>query len=103
MPDILDMLQADHSPATGDMRDVVAPSMAADPFSVDEYSITPLDEMEDMRPKARVRLHPKASWLDALLPQQVLRADSVEPPKASISSVNSDDNGLYRMFVGVSP
>jgi hypothetical protein len=93
MPDILDMLQADNSPTTGNMMDVVAPSMAVDPFSVDEYSITPLDEMEDMRPKARVRLYPKASWLDALLPQ----------PKASISSVNSDDNGLYRMFVGVSP
>jgi hypothetical protein len=103
MPDILDMLQADNSPTTGNMMDVVAPSMAAAPFSVDEYSITPLDEMEDMRPKARVRLYPKASWLDALLPQQATMADSLEPPKASISSVNSDDNGLYRMFVGVSP
>lgn len=103
MSDILDILRADNSPANGDMMDAMAPSMAADPFSVDEFSITPLDEFEDLRPKARVRLYPKASWLDALLPQQPTMAETVEPPKASISSVNSDDNGLYRMFVGVSP
>ncbi|CUX03094.1 MULTISPECIES: hypothetical protein [Agrobacterium] len=43
---------------------------------------------------------PKASWLDAMPPEAFEAADS-EPDH--ISSVNSDDNGLYRMFISVSP
>lgn len=102
MPDILDILRADNSNTTKDGSDSMAPSGGSTTFESDGFSITAFDDLEDMRPKARVRLYPKASWLDALLPQQAMRAESAEPQR-TISSVNSDDNGLYRMFVGVSP
>ena len=46
------------------------------------------------------RLFPKASWLDALS-GDAQKADAADADR--ISSVNSDDNGLYRMFIGISP
>lgn len=103
MPDILDILRADNGNATADVMDTMGSPGGTYASELDEFSITPLDDLEDMRPKAQVRLYPKASWLDALLTQQAGRTDNSEPPRAPISSVNSDDNGLYRMFVGVSP
>jgi hypothetical protein len=49
----------------------------------------------------RERLYPRASWLDAL-PADAALPDGASAP-AEISAVNSDDNGLYRMFIGISP
>lgn len=43
---------------------------------------------------------PTASWLDAMPPEA---REAVPSKEDSISSVNSDDNGLYRMFIGISP
>lgn len=43
---------------------------------------------------------PKASWLDAM-PAEAF--ETATGDHDHISSVNSDDNGLYRMFIGVSP
>lgn len=103
MPDILDILRADNSNAAADMVDATGSPGGAYASDEDEFSITPLDDFEHMRPKAQVRLYPKASWLDALLAQQLTGTQVAEPPRPPISSVNSDDNGLYRMFVGVSP
>lgn len=78
-------------------------SMAAPPLVPDDVAFiapveddTPIDPVE-IRPE---RNFPKASWLDAMPPEAVEVTVS-EPDH--ISSVNSDDNGLYRMFIGISP
>lgn len=47
------------------------------------------------------RLYPKASWLDAMTSAEDDDGKGAELHR--ISQVNSDENGLYRMFVGVSP
>jgi hypothetical protein len=41
----------------------------------------------------------KASWLDAMPVDEFPFDDGFE----GIAAVNADDNGLYRMFIGVSP
>ncbi|TRB04431.1 hypothetical protein EXN61_19990 [Agrobacterium tumefaciens] len=78
-------------------------SMAAPPLAPDNAAFltsgeddNPVDPVET-RPE---RSFPKASWLDAM-PPEALEVTVSEPDH--ISSVNSDDNGLYRMFIGVSP
>ncbi len=75
-------------------------SMAAPPLAPDNATfLTPGedDEAVEIRPE---RSFPKASWLDAM-PPEAMEVPVSEPDH--ISSVNSDDNGLYRMFIGVSP
>ncbi|HCD83123.1 MAG TPA: hypothetical protein DEQ45_04705 [Agrobacterium sp.] len=78
-------------------------SMSAPPLVPDDADfIMPAEEEppiapEETRPE---RSFPKASWLDAMPPEAVEMTTS-EPDH--ISSVNSDDNGLYRMFIGISP
>ena len=44
--------------------------------------------------------HAKSSWLDAM---PVDDEYELNGEYLGISAVNSDDNGLYRLFVGVSP
>ncbi len=78
-------------------------SMAAPPLVPDDAAFTAIGD-ED-RPNAAVEMQPKrslpkASWLDAM-PSEAFEAATSDPDH--ISSVNSDDNGLYRMFIGVSP
>lgn len=63
----------------------------------DVFAEETVEEAPSLTPE---RGFPKASWLDAL-PSEAFETRRTEP--ARISSVNSDDNGLYRMFVGVSP
>ncbi|NKN37173.1 hypothetical protein HFC70_12480 [Agrobacterium sp. a22-2] len=41
-----------------------------------------------------------ATWLDAMPAEKY---DRTKPVKGEISAVNSDDNGLYRMFRNLSP
>lgn len=41
-----------------------------------------------------------ATWLDAMPAEKY---DRTKPVKGDISAVNSDDNGLYRMFRNLSP
>ncbi|WCK04882.1 hypothetical protein [Agrobacterium tumefaciens] len=78
-------------------------SMAAPPLVPDDAAFTAAGEedqpiaAQDMQPE---RSLPKASWLDAM-PPEAFEAATSDPDH--ISSVNSDDNGLYRMFIGVSP
>lgn len=79
-------------------------SMAAPPpLAPDDAAFTVIDDEDrlnaavEMQPK---RSLPKASWLDAM-PLEAFEAAPSDPDH--ISSVNSDDNGLYRMFIGVSP
>ncbi|MBW8319161.1 MAG: hypothetical protein K0M47_07330 [Rhizobium sp.] len=58
------------------------------------------DEEDPPAPAAAQKAYVPATWLDAL------GEDHPEPrPDSSdqISAVNSDDNGLYRMFRSVSP
>ncbi|MCZ7858388.1 hypothetical protein BS627_19405 [Agrobacterium salinitolerans] len=78
-------------------------SMAAPPLVPDDAAFTaPADEASPIDPANAQpeRRLPKASWLDAMPPEAFETAPS-DPDH--ISSVNSDDNGLYRMFIGVSP
>ncbi|CDN94009.1 MULTISPECIES: hypothetical protein [Agrobacterium tumefaciens complex] len=77
---------------------MAAPSLVPD----DVVFVAPVEEdnliaPEDIRPE---RSFPKASWLDAMPPEAL---DQTVSDPDHISSVNSDDNGLYRMFIGVSP
>lgn len=78
-------------------------SMAAPPLAPDNTTfLTPGEDDEaidpvEIRPE---KSFPKASWLDAM-PPEAMEVPVSEPDR--ISSVNSDDNGLYRMFIGVSP
>ncbi|MCZ4432863.1 hypothetical protein O3S81_24395 [Agrobacterium sp. SOY23] len=78
-------------------------SMPAPPLVPDDAVFTApgeednLFEPVEMQPE---RSLPKASWLDAM-PPEAFEAITSDPDH--ISSVNSDDNGLYRMFLGVSP
>ncbi|NWJ23473.1 hypothetical protein [Rhizobium sp. RM] len=77
---------------------LAAPSLAPnDDMLTGEDDQTRPTEMASLRPE---RSFPKASWLDAL-PSQATEINAFEPDR--ISSVNSDDNGLYRMFIGISP
>ncbi|CVI63202.1 MULTISPECIES: hypothetical protein [Agrobacterium] len=77
-------------------------SMAAPPIVPDDTGFTPAEEASRIDPANAQpeRRLPKASWLDAMPPEAFETAPS-DPDH--ISSVNSDDNGLYRMFIGVSP
>lgn len=78
-------------------------SMAAPPLVPDDDDFTAIGDEDqpiapvEMQPQ---RSLPKASWLDAM-PPEAFEAATSDPDH--ISSVNSDDNGLYRMFIGVSP
>lgn len=78
-------------------------SIAAPPLAPNDDNFVAASEEDNLialvenRPE---RGFPKASWLDAMPPEAFEAADS-EPDH--ISSVNSDDNGLYRMFISVSP
>ncbi len=78
-------------------------SIAAPPLAPNDDNFVAASEEDNLiapvenRPE---RGFPKASWLDAMPPEAFEAAD-VEPNH--ISSVNSDDNGLYRMFISVSP
>lgn len=78
-------------------------SMAAPPLVPDDATIAAAADEEQPMSTLQRRLErslPIASWLDAMPPV------SYEAPSSDadhISSVNSDDNGLYRMFIGVSP
>jgi hypothetical protein len=78
-------------------------SMAAPPLVPDDATFVAADDEDHLidpvenRPE---RGFPKASWLDAM-PPEAFEAVGSEPDH--ISSVNSDDNGLYRMFISVSP
>ncbi|MFK3777801.1 hypothetical protein [Agrobacterium sp. NPDC089420] len=78
-------------------------SLAVPPLAPDDAAFAAADSNDilpdpvDIRPD---RSFPKASWLDAMPPE----AFETAPGEADhISSVNSDENGLYRMFLGVSP
>ena len=51
--------------------------------------------------RGKERLYPKASWLDAMTLAE--DDDGNEAAWHRIALVNSDENGLYRMFIGVSP
>lgn len=78
-------------------------SMAAPPLAPEDAAIISLAGEEATIAPAEIqpeRSFPKASWLDAM-PTEALEVTVSEPDR--ISSVNSDDNGLYRMFIGVSP
>lgn len=78
-------------------------SMAAPPLVPDDAAfIAPAEEDNPIAPVEiqPARSLPKASWLDAMPPEAFETAPS-DPDH--ISSVNSDDNGLYRMFIGISP
>lgn len=44
--------------------------------------------------------HAKSSWLDAM---PIDREYELNGEFLGIAAVNSDDNGLYRMFIGVTP
>lgn len=78
-------------------------SMALPPLVPDDAAFSAASEEDNLidpvenRPE---RGFPKASWLDAM-PPDAFEAAAREPDH--ISSVNSDDNGLYRMFISVSP
>ncbi|NTA83002.1 hypothetical protein G6L13_21125 [Agrobacterium tumefaciens] len=78
-------------------------SIAAPPLAPNDDNFVAASEEDNLiapvenRPE---RGFPKANWLDAMPPEAFEAADS-EPNH--ISSVNSDDNGLYRMFISVSP
>ncbi|AHK03905.1 MULTISPECIES: hypothetical protein [Rhizobium/Agrobacterium group] len=78
-------------------------SIAAPPLAPNDDNFVAASEEDNLiapvenRPE---RGFPKASWLDAMPPEAFEAADR-EPDH--ISSVNSDDNGLYRMFISVSP
>ncbi|MDH0615048.1 MULTISPECIES: hypothetical protein [unclassified Agrobacterium] len=78
-------------------------SMAAPPLVPDEAVFAASGEEDTPTDPAATqpeRSLPKASWLDAM-PPEAFEAAAADPDH--ISSVNSDDNGLYRMFIGVSP
>ncbi|MCZ7465238.1 hypothetical protein [Rhizobium rhizogenes] len=78
-------------------------SIAAPPLAPDNASFLAPGEDDDTIDPAEIRPErsfPKASWLDAM-PPEAMEVTVSEPDH--ISSVNSDDNGLYRMFIGVSP
>ncbi|KJF75005.1 hypothetical protein [Agrobacterium arsenijevicii] len=78
-------------------------SMAAPPLVPDDATFVAAgddDHLIDPVENRPERGFPKASWLDAMPPEAFEEAGS-EPDH--ISSVNSDDNGLYRMFISVSP
>jgi hypothetical protein len=78
-------------------------SMAAPPLVPDDaafFAASEEDNLIDPVENRPERGFPKASWLDAMPPEAFEVAGS-EPDH--ISSVNSDDNGLYRMFISVSP
>ncbi|MBB4404020.1 MULTISPECIES: hypothetical protein [Rhizobium/Agrobacterium group] len=78
-------------------------SMAAPSLIPDDAAFTAPAEEDSLIDPVNIqpeRKLPKASWLDAMPPEAFETAPS-DPDH--ISSVNSDDNGLYRMFIGVSP
>ncbi|KDR88291.1 hypothetical protein L905_26070 [Agrobacterium sp. TS43] len=78
-------------------------SMAAPSLIPDDAAFTAPAEEDSLIDPVNIqpeRNLPKASWLDAMPPEAFETAPS-DPDH--ISSVNSDDNGLYRMFIGVSP
>ncbi|MFJ1310678.1 hypothetical protein [Agrobacterium sp. P15N1-A] len=78
-------------------------SMAAPSLVPDDAAFTAPAEEDSLIDPVNIqpdRNLPKASWLDAMPPGAFATAPS-DPDH--ISSVNSDDNGLYRMFIGVSP
>lgn len=78
-------------------------SMAAPPLVPDDAAFGAPDDEDSLITPVEIRpdrSFPKASWLDAM-PPEAFDATADEPDH--ISSVNSDDNGLYRMFIGVSP
>ena len=78
-------------------------SIAAPPLVPDNASFAATSEEDDLIAPVEDRSErgfPKASWLDAM-PPEAFEAAGSEPDH--ISSVNSDDNGLYRMFISVSP
>lgn len=78
-------------------------SMAAPSLVPDDAAFTAPAEEDSLIDPVNIqpdRNLPKASWLDAMPPGAFETAPS-DPDH--ISSVNSDDNGLYRMFIGVSP
>lgn len=86
-----------------DAMDAILSASAPTPLLAPESydAVPPLDlANQTNEKKVAPRLFPKASWLDAL------SSDGNKPDASHaerISSVNSDDNGLYRMFIGVSP
>lgn len=77
-------------------------SIAAPPLAPDNANFLAPGEDDDAHRSVEIRPRsfPKASWLDAM-PPEAMEVPVSEPDH--ISSVNSDDNGLYRMFIGVSP
>lgn len=78
-------------------------SIAAPPLAPNDDNFVAASEEDNLIAPVENRPEigfPKASWLDAMPPEAFEAADS-EPDL--ISSVNSDDNGLYRMFISVSP
>jgi len=78
-------------------------SMAAPPLVPDDAAFAAAGDEDQPIAPAEMQLErrlPKASWLDAMPPEAF--EDATSDPD-HISSVNSDDNGLYRMFIGISP
>ena len=78
-------------------------SIAAPPLAPDNANFLTPGEDDDIIDPVEIRPErsfPKASWLDAM-PPEAMEVPVSEPDH--ISSVNSDDNGLYRMFIGASP
>lgn len=58
------------------------------------------DEEEYVAPEEPKAAYVPANWLDAMALEHT---ESYVPPVDMISAVNSDDNGLYRMFRNISP
>ena len=102
MSDVTGALAHNGTNTVADAMDAIfsasAPTPPLAPESYDSVpSLDPVSEPNDKKPVQR--LFPKASWLDALSNDSNMADTDAE----RISSVNSDDNGLYRMFIGVSP
>lgn len=100
-------VQAGAAIAQDDMQSLltVDPSAVQAAAGFDTDDDEPFGKVTEPKPYL-TRGHVKANWLDALAASDRHRTTDnavPAPVKMRIASVNSDDNGLYRMFIGVSP
>lgn len=105
MSDAMGALAHNGNNTVADAMDAIFTTSASDPtppLAPESYDAPALgDQLPQKAEPARTeRLFPKASWLDALS-GDAQKANAADADR--ISSVNSDDNGLYRMFIGISP
>ena len=103
MPEVADAPRQKVGNVAADVFDTMFAAPIQDIPSLEPagYKSDDLPGWEEGVETGKERLYPKASWLDAMTFEK--DGEGNEAAWQRISLVNSDENGLYRMFIGVSP